>query len=154
MALVAFAWTLATVEAVAAQEPGVHLDPDSPAGQEYAIPLDSHRAAALGRDAADGAAQPLFGVGITPPAGASGGSRGSGGGGGGGGGGPTPAPGSGRAGRAPAGGSADRPPRTAALIELTRRRSKTFEVALAGVSVVLTGLLAGALIAVAARRRR
>src|SRR3954451_16468553 len=82
VALVAFVWTLATVGAVAAQEPGVHVDPDSPAGKEYAIPLDFHRAAAVGRDAVEGAAQPLFGVGITKAAAgadASGGDRSSGG---------------------------------------------------------------------------
>src|SRR3954453_3633966 len=76
VALVAFAWTLAAAGAVAAQEPGVHVDPDSPAGKEYAIPLDFHRAAAVGRDAVEGVAQPLFGVGITPAAAGARGSRG------------------------------------------------------------------------------
>src|SRR3954453_14526123 len=77
VALVAFAWTFAAAGAVAAQEPGVTLDPDSPAGKEYAIPLDFHRAAAAGRDAVEGGAQPLFGVAIKP---AAAGARGSGGG--------------------------------------------------------------------------
>src|SRR3954447_241965 len=117
VALVAFAWMLGTAGAVAAQEPGVYLDPDSPAGKEYAIPLDFHRAQAVGRDAVEGTAQPLFGVGITPAAaGARGsdGDRNSGGDRGSGGSGAT----AGRSGRAPAGGaqgsragSAERPPR-------------------------------------------
>src|SRR3954451_6779017 len=132
VALVAFAWTLATAGAVAAQEPGVHVDPDSPAGKEYAIPLDFHRAAAVGRDAVEGVPQPLFGVGITP---AAAGARGSAGDRGSGGSGST----SRRSGRASAGGaggsrsgSAGRPPRAAAIVELTRPRSTTSEVALVG----------------------
>ena len=166
VALVVFSWTLATAGAVAAQEPGVSIDPDSPAGKEYAIPLDSHRAAAVGRDSVDGAAQPLFGVGITPAAAgasASGRNRRSGGSGGNrrsGGSGSPRASTSNRPGRARAGGtgnsrggSTDRPPRAAALIDLTRPRSTTSEVLLIGLSVVLGGLLVGTLIAVAARRR-
>src|SRR3954453_13759387 len=68
VALVAFAWTFAAAGAGGAQEPGVSLDPESPAGKEYAIPLDFHRAAAVGRDAVEGVPQPLFGVGIAPAA--------------------------------------------------------------------------------------
>jgi hypothetical protein len=48
----------------------VHFDPDSPAGKEYALPLDQARGEAIGgsesdRGAAPGA--PLFGVGVSPP---------------------------------------------------------------------------------------
>jgi hypothetical protein len=50
-----------------AQDDGVHVDPKTPAGKEYALPLDSAR-----RDAAGGAdtgstsgAAPLFGAGIS-----------------------------------------------------------------------------------------
>jgi hypothetical protein len=166
VALTALAWTLAPTGTVAAQEPGVTADPDSPAGKEYAIPLDFHRAAGVGRDAVEGVAQPLFGVGITPvAAGArgSGGDRGSGGSSGSGGSDGSVGSGStsGRSGRAPAGGngrsragSADRAPRAAAVVQLTRPRSTTSEVGLVGLSVVLTGLLAGALFALVARRRR
>jgi hypothetical protein len=54
-----------------AAEPGVFVDPSSPPGKEYAIPLDTARREAAGDAArtaapADGApAAPLFGVGIT-----------------------------------------------------------------------------------------
>jgi hypothetical protein len=157
VALVVFSWTLATAGAVAAQEPGVSIDPDSPAGKEYAIPLEAHRAAAVGRDAVDGVGQPLFGVGIAPAAAgasASKGNRRSGGSG------STRASTSKRSGSARAdragnsrAGAADGRPRAAALIELTRPHSTTPDVLLIALSVVLGGLLAGGLIAVAARRR-
>jgi hypothetical protein len=65
--------------AAAAQEEGVFVDPDSPAGKEYAIPLDqARRDAAGGGNAARGSedgGQSLFGTGITP---AEGSGRGSG----------------------------------------------------------------------------
>ena len=82
-----------------AQTPGLHVDPDSPTGHEYAIPLDQARGnAAPGSDAAGGspgsggqAAAPRFGVGVAgagkagaghagsgPDSGGSGGSSGSG----------------------------------------------------------------------------
>ncbi len=57
--------------------PGVHLDPGSPSGKQYAFPLQVLRGAATGHAAPQGAAPPpLFGVGIGP--GARGGSRGGG----------------------------------------------------------------------------
>jgi hypothetical protein len=48
---------------------GVHFDPDSPAGKEYALPLDQARGEATGggesdEEAAPGA--PLFGAGVPP----------------------------------------------------------------------------------------
>src|SRR4051794_31174635 len=51
----------------AAAEPGVHVDPDSPSGKEYAIPLDSVRRDAGGRGSAEpgGGGAPLFGAGIS-----------------------------------------------------------------------------------------
>jgi hypothetical protein len=63
----------------------VFIDPDSPAGTEYAIPLDQARRDANGGDAVPGrggAGEPLFGAGITPGrqarrAGAGGDARGS-----------------------------------------------------------------------------
>lgn len=58
-----------------ALEPGVHVDPGSPAAKEYAIPLSVARG--QGTEAASSGKEPaLFGAGITPPAG-----RGPGGGG-------------------------------------------------------------------------
>ena len=63
-----------------AQDDGVHVDPNSPAGKEYALPLDSAR-----RDAGGGATSgggtssysaPLFGVGISERGGSSSGREG------------------------------------------------------------------------------
>lgn len=60
------------IQSVAAQDE-VHFDPDSPAGKEYALPLDQARDEASGgaADRAPGERAPLFGAGI------SGGDRGS-----------------------------------------------------------------------------
>jgi hypothetical protein len=54
-----------------AQEDGVFVDPESPAGKEYAVPLEEARRQASGASAGDsrgdgGGGQPLFGVGIEP----------------------------------------------------------------------------------------
>lgn len=59
-------WALATVlpAAALAQGDDVFVDPDSPAGKEYAIPIDEARREASGRDGAPGSA-PLFGEGVT-----------------------------------------------------------------------------------------
>ena len=59
---------------VAAQEYGVHVDPNSPAGKEYAIPIDQARRQAEGTSSGDGSrgssdSAPLFGVGISRRAG-------------------------------------------------------------------------------------
>jgi hypothetical protein len=57
--------TFAAPALAAAQlAPGVHVDPGSPAGKEYAVPLAQARAAAAGGGA--GPTQ-LFGAGITRP---------------------------------------------------------------------------------------
>jgi hypothetical protein len=58
------AWlALAGGTAVAAPDDGVHYDPDSPSGQEYALPLNEARDQGGGRhDAAP------FGEGVEPPA--------------------------------------------------------------------------------------
>jgi hypothetical protein len=71
----ALALVLALPATAQAQERGVHVDPDSPAGKEYAIPIDKARRDASGggstpfRSAPAGAAPmvtaaPLFGQGI------------------------------------------------------------------------------------------
>jgi hypothetical protein len=56
--------------AASAQEGRVFIDPDSPAGTEYAIPLDEARREAAGGSATTRSAapheQPLFGTGIAP----------------------------------------------------------------------------------------
>jgi hypothetical protein len=63
----------------AAQEDGVFFDPDSPAGKEYAIPLEQARrdAAAGGSTGrgSEGGGQSLFGAGIEPAEGGREGSR-------------------------------------------------------------------------------
>ena len=57
--------------AVSAQEDRVFIDPDSPAGTEYAIPLEQARREAAGGGPTNqgraGNGQPLFGAGIAPP---------------------------------------------------------------------------------------
>jgi hypothetical protein len=55
---------LAFAEPAAALQPGVFVDPGSPAGKEYSFPLSVLRGQANGNAAPGGAAQPLFGVGI------------------------------------------------------------------------------------------
>ena len=55
----------------AALEPGVFVDPGSPAGKEYGVPLSDLRGAASGHAPVGNEAPPLFGIGISP-AGASG----------------------------------------------------------------------------------
>lgn len=70
--LATFVLGLALAPAAYAQTPGLHVDPNSPSGHEYAIPLDRAR-----HDAAPGAGPsssggqppsraPLFGVGVQP----------------------------------------------------------------------------------------
>lgn len=69
--------TVLVVGPASAQEPGVFIDPDSPAGKEYAIPSEEARRTGTDgpRKGADRPA-PLFGTGVTPASG-----DGSGGGG-------------------------------------------------------------------------
>jgi hypothetical protein len=61
-----------------AQEPGVTIDPNSPAGAEYALPLDDARDTGAGGPRSSGQDSPTFGVGIERPQGAQG-NAGSGG---------------------------------------------------------------------------
>jgi hypothetical protein len=60
----------------AALEPGVQIDPGSPAAKEYVLPVGQARRTGSGREAtpsspaqesAESASEPLFGAGITPP---------------------------------------------------------------------------------------
>jgi hypothetical protein len=47
---------------------GVHVDPGSPAGKQYAIPITSARGETAGTSSGSGSANPpLFGSGVTPP---------------------------------------------------------------------------------------
>jgi hypothetical protein len=54
-----------------AQQQGVHVDPDSPSGKEYKLPLDDARRDAAGGigsgDRGGGKGPPLFGAGISKP---------------------------------------------------------------------------------------
>ena len=51
-----------------AAQPGVHVDPGSPAGKQYAIPISSARSETAGQTGSNvGDNPPAFGVGITPP---------------------------------------------------------------------------------------
>ncbi len=71
-AFTALLLAVAAAVPAAAQEDGVFVDPDSPAGKEYASPLEQARRDAAGGGGAGGgggssggsAGQPLFGVGI------------------------------------------------------------------------------------------
>ncbi len=59
--------------ALAAPGNGVHVDPGSPAGKQYAIPIPSARSETSGRAGSSGSGSsnpPLFGVGVTPSTGA------------------------------------------------------------------------------------
>jgi hypothetical protein len=50
----------------AALEPGVFVDPGSPAGKEYGVPLSDLRGAAAGHAPVGNESPPLFGIGIAP----------------------------------------------------------------------------------------
>src|SRR5687768_11984354 len=80
VACIAICGTLGLPGVSLAQEPGVHFDPGSPSGKEYAIPLAEGRAEGAGTKNQRAAADVPFGVGITPP-GPGDGRGGSGGGG-------------------------------------------------------------------------
>ncbi len=64
--IVVFLAALALAAPATALEPGVFVDPGSPAGKEYSFPLSVLRGEGTGHAAPAGAAQPLFGVGINP----------------------------------------------------------------------------------------
>jgi hypothetical protein len=57
---------LVVAHPAAAQEDGVFVDPDSPAGKEYAIPIDQARGETAGGGNRPAGEEPLFGEGIEP----------------------------------------------------------------------------------------
>jgi hypothetical protein len=63
---VATSWAALVVQSAAALEPGVHIDPGSPAAKEYALPVSQARGAGEG-DGSEGTHEQLFGAGIKPP---------------------------------------------------------------------------------------
>jgi len=68
--LTAFAVAYAPEAALGSQpalQPGVHVDPGSPAGKEYQIPITAARGQVAGGSSSNSANPPLFGVGVTPP---------------------------------------------------------------------------------------
>jgi hypothetical protein len=58
-----------------ALEPGVHIDPGSPAAKEYALPVNQARGAGGGGEGSGGSSEKLFGAGIKPPSSGSSGGR-------------------------------------------------------------------------------
>ena len=155
-AVVAFLFAaLALPAAAQAQGRGVFVDPDSPAGKEYAIPLEEARRQAApdaeSRPGGGDAASPLFGAGITRAPGASaagGGSAGDGSAGSGGGGEPGGA--AGRDGDRGAGNAADgEGPETLESARKGRADSMAIEAAAQGGSdALLTAGIAGTVLAV------
>jgi hypothetical protein len=67
-------WSTVAAQAGAGLEPGVHIDPGSPAAKEYVLPLNQARQIGGGSSTSRSASGALFGAGITPP-GAGGSSR-------------------------------------------------------------------------------
>jgi hypothetical protein len=63
LVLVALVFLVAAPPA-AAQEDGVFVDPESPAGKEYAVPIDQARGEAAGGGNRSAGEEPLFGEGI------------------------------------------------------------------------------------------
>jgi hypothetical protein len=55
--------------AASALEPGVHIDPGSPAEKEYVLPLNQARHTGTGATGGTSSSAPLFGAGIAPPGG-------------------------------------------------------------------------------------
>jgi hypothetical protein len=65
--VIAAAALLFPASALASGTPlGVHVDPGSPAGKQYQLPVSSARGEASGGGGSTSSAAPLFGVGITP----------------------------------------------------------------------------------------
>jgi hypothetical protein len=82
LVLLATSWPTVTAQVASALEPGVHVDPGSPAAKEYALPLDQARQTGAESTSASSSETP-FGAGIKPPdSGGSGGSGAAGGAGG------------------------------------------------------------------------
>jgi hypothetical protein len=75
LVLLATSWLTVTPLTASALEPGVHIDPGSPAAKEYALPLNQARRTGAEATSA-GSSETPFGAGIKPPG--SGGSSGSG----------------------------------------------------------------------------
>jgi hypothetical protein len=77
LAALAMSWATPSLEAASSLEPGVHVDPGSPAAKEYALPLNQARQTGGGSSSQSSSEGALFGAGIKPPS--SGSPRGGGG---------------------------------------------------------------------------
>src|SRR3979490_58238 len=75
LTVLAITYSTALAQANAGLEPGVHVDPESPAAKEYALPLNQARQTGAGATPS-GSQETPFGAGIKPPG--SGGAGGSG----------------------------------------------------------------------------
>jgi hypothetical protein len=154
--LIAFLIALLALPAgAAAQRGGVFVDPETPAGTEYAIPLEEARRQGAGREKGGGGggsgSQPLFGVGIerVPSGSAAGGESAGGGAGASGGGGPSA--GAGESGGGGEGGSAGRDRRGAEGLQSARDRPAPVAVEAAargGSDALLTAGIAGSVLAI------
>jgi hypothetical protein len=65
--LLAIGWPIASAQAATGLEPGVHIDPGSPAAKEYALPLNQARQTGAPSPSQPGTESRLFGAGIKPP---------------------------------------------------------------------------------------
>ena len=74
LAVLVISCSAASVQAASGLEPGVHIDPGSPAAKEYALPLNQARQTGASSPAGSSAAAAApFGAGIHPPGGSGGG---------------------------------------------------------------------------------
>lgn len=67
LVLLAMSCAAAPVQVAIGLEPGVHIDPGSPAAKEYALPLSQARQTDTGASPGRSAASAPFGAGIKPP---------------------------------------------------------------------------------------
>lgn len=65
-AVLAASWPALIAQSAQALEPGVHIDPGSPAAKEYALPVSQARKENEG-GGSEGTHEQLFGAGIKPP---------------------------------------------------------------------------------------
>jgi hypothetical protein len=69
LAMLAIWLPVTPAAAASGLEPGVHIDPGSPAEKEYVLPLNQARQTGAGSVHGTSSSAPLFGAGITPPRG-------------------------------------------------------------------------------------
>jgi hypothetical protein len=67
LAVLTMSCSAACAQAATSLEPGVHIDPGSPAAKEYALPLAQARQTGGGASTGKDSSGALFGTGIKPP---------------------------------------------------------------------------------------